>query len=91
LLQSLLKRGSRVINKLFTKTMQKLSAKLPIGGPRGISEKGCAGRPPRSPPLIFPPDYTSFANVGNDLRTCLSPTVTNRNGERSFSKIKMAE
>jgi len=65
--------------------MQKLSAKLSIGGPHGISGKGCAGRQPRSPPLISAPDYISFTNVGNDLRACLSLIVTNRNGERSFS------
>jgi len=35
--------------------MQKLSAKLSVGDPHGISEKGCAGRPPCSPPLISPP------------------------------------
>ena len=44
----LIKPGSRVINKPFNKTIQKLSAKLSIGGPHGISEKGRAGRPPRS-------------------------------------------
>jgi len=81
-----------VISKLFDKTIQKLSAKLSIGGPHGISEKGCAGRPPRSPPLIPAPDYyLSFTNVGNDLRTYLSPIVTNRRGEQYFSKIKMVE
>jgi len=68
--------------------MQKLSAKLSIGGPHGISEKGCAGQPPRSPPLISASDYISFTNVGNDLRTYLSLIVTNRSGEQSFSKIK---
>ena len=71
--------------------MQKLSAKLSIGGPHGISEKGCAGRPPRSPPLIATPDYISFTNVGNNLRTYLSPIVTNRSREQSFSKIEMVE
>jgi len=54
LVQNLSKRGSRVINKLFNKTMQKLSAKYPIGGPHGISEKVCAGRSPRSLPW-YPP------------------------------------
>jgi len=39
---------SRVINKLFSKSMQKLSAKLSKGGQR---------RPPRSPSLISTPDY----------------------------------
>jgi len=37
-----MKRGSRVI-KLFIKTTQKQSAQLSIGGPHGISEKGCPG------------------------------------------------
>jgi len=32
--------SSRVINKLFNKILQKVSAKLSIGGPRGISKKG---------------------------------------------------
>jgi len=40
-----IKYGSRVINKLFNKTMQKLSAELSKAGPR------------RSPPLISTPDY----------------------------------
>ena len=43
-----IKYGSRVINKLFNKTMQKLSAELSKAGPR---------RSPRSPPLISTPDY----------------------------------
>jgi len=63
-----MKRGSRVI-KLFIKTTQKQSAQLSIGGPHGISEKGCAGRPPHRPPLTSAPDYISPTNVGNDLRT----------------------
>jgi len=71
--------------------MQKLSAELSIGGPHGISERGCAGRPPRSPPLISAPGYISFTSVGNDLRPYLSLIVTNRSGERSFSKIKVIE
>ena len=80
-----------MINKLFNKTMQKLSAKLAKGGSHGISEKECSGRPPRSPALKSAPDYISFTNVGNDLRTYLSPIVTNRSGEQSFSKIKVVE
>ena len=43
-----IKYGSRVINKLFNKTMQKLSAELSKAGPK---------RSPRSPPLISTPDY----------------------------------
>jgi len=80
-----------VFDKLFNKTMQKLSAKLSVGGPHGISEKGCAERPPHSPPLISAPDFISFTNVSNDLRTYLSLIVTNCSGERSFCKLKMVE
>jgi len=47
----------RVINKLFNKTMQKLSVKLSKGGPHGISERGGPRRPPRSPPLLPSLDY----------------------------------
>jgi len=71
--------------------MQNLSAKLTIGGPRSISEKGCAGWPCCSPPLISVPAYTYFANVDNDLRTYLSPILTNRSGEHSFSNITIVE
>ena len=91
LASELIKRGSGVINKLFNKPMQKLSAKLSIGGPHGISERGCAGRPPCLYPLISAPDYVPFTNVGNDLRTYLSLIVTNHSGERSYSKIKVIE
>jgi len=71
--------------------MQKISAKLSKGGPQGIFKKGCAKRPPHSPFLISAPDNIPFTNVGNDLRTYLSPIVTNCSGEQSFSKLKTVE
>ena len=39
----------------------------------------------------YPHPITSFTNVGNDLRTYLSPIVTNRSGEQSFSKSEMVK
>ena len=67
--------------------MQKLIAKLPIGGPHTISEKGCAGWLPRSPPLLSAPDY-----VGNDLRTYLSLIVVeNCNDLRTYLSLIVVE
>jgi len=53
----LIKCGSSVFNKVFNKTMQKLSAELAIGDLHGTSGKGGPRRPPGSPPLISTPDY----------------------------------
>jgi len=56
-----------VINKVFDKTMQKLSAKLAKRGLNGTSGKGGPRRPPRSPPLMSTSDYCISTEFKNNL------------------------
>jgi len=95
LASELIKCSSRVIDELFSKTMQKLSAKLLKEALTASLKEGGPRPSPRSPPLIwnlFTGRWvvyleSSCANVGKDLHLYLTHVVNNCIGEWSFSRL----